>query len=425
MATPADILTAGGLTNAPAITAAADTAGIPLEIAAALIEKESGGRNIYGHDAGGIFSTPGRDIEVTRDNFVEFLRRVLAGERSNGVGPAQVTWAGYFRQDPSYPWWDPYFNILYGLKILAGYLRADHSDASVNQAGQRYNSGSPTGAPAYGADLVAKANRWHTRLATATDSPKETVMPTTTQLALAKWMTDRIGRFKYSMDMTKRWPVGEYADCSSLVRAAYQQVAGIEIGTYTGDQQRYGRPVFGAEVESLDEAISRLQPGDLVFYDWDGHDVAIFDHVDMYIGDGRVCGHGGPGPGPIILTLKSQWDAAHTITARRYVTAETTATPEEGEPMSQATLDLIAQRLLVIADAVTDGKEGVKFDGDVIARLRSIESKLDALATTTEPERAEPEPATPAETAPVTGATAIREALATARAALSIIEANL
>ena len=93
---------------------------------------------------------------------------------------------------------------------------------------------------------------------------------------------------------------------------------------------------------------------------------------------------------------------------------------------STALLGTIADRLLVVSDALTVGKEGVKFDGDVIARLRSIESKLDALAAdTTEPERAEPEPGTPAETAPVTGATAIREALATARAALSIIEANI
>ena len=90
-----------------------------------------------------------------------------------------------------------------------------------------------------------------------------------------------------------------------------------------------------------------------------------------------------------------------------------------------ALLGTIAERLLVVSDALTVGKEGIKFDGDVIARLRSIESKLDALATTTEPERAEPEPEILAETAPVTGATAIREALATARAALSIIEANL
>ena len=106
-----------------------------------------------------------------------------------------------------------------------------------------------------------------------------------------------------------------------------------------------------------------------------------------------------------------------------------TTTPSEEEDImsteSTALLGIIADRLLVVCDALTVGKEGVKFDGDVIARLRSIESKLDALATTTEPERAEPEPETPAETAPVTGATAIREALATARAALSIIEANL
>ena len=108
--------------------------------------------------------------------------------------------------------------------------------------------------------------------------------------------------------------------------------------------------------------------------------------------------------------------------------ADTATTDTEDIFMSTEATELlgtIADRLLVVCDALTVGKEGVKFDGDVIARLRSIESKLDALATTTEPERAEPEPATPAETAPVTGATAIREALATARAALSIIEANL
>ncbi len=105
---------------------------------------------------------------------------------------------------------------------------------------------------------------------------------------------------------------------------------------------------------------------------------------------------------------------------------QVTTTQEDimSDPQAIDLLTKIAERTLVIADALTVGKEGVKFDGDVIARLRSIESKLDALATA-EPERAEPEPETPAETAPVTGATAIREALATARAALSIIEANL
>ena len=78
-------------------------------------------------------------------------------------------------------------------------------------------------------------------------------------------------------------------------------------------------------------------------------------------------------------------------------------------------LGTIADRLLVVCDALTVGKEGVKFDGDVIARLRSIESKLDALATTSVPERAEDE--TPAETAPVAGTEVIRAQLAAIRAA--------
>ena len=147
----------------------------------------------------------------------------------------------------------------------------------------------------------------------------------------------------------------------------------------------------------------------------------VFGHKNFYATD---C------PGALAGTQ----NAAYMARASYYYdnltggTPSDTTTTEEEDIMSTtettALLGTIADRLLVVSDALTTGKEGVKFDGDVIARLRSIESKLDALATT-EPERAEPEPEAPAETAPVTGATAIREALATARAALSIIEANL
>ena len=62
MATPAEILAAGGLTNADLIVQAATATGIPLAIAAAMIQKESGGKNVYGHDGStetgpGVFST--------------------------------------------------------------------------------------------------------------------------------------------------------------------------------------------------------------------------------------------------------------------------------------------------------------------------------------------------------------------------------
>ena len=261
----------------------------------------------------------------------------------------------------------------------------------------------------------------------------EPAMPTATQLALAKWMTDRIGQFAYSQqdrfDNLTTDGDGRSADCSSVVDLDYREVAGLEVGTFTDAQAGNGRPVFDVNLEDVEQAIALLQPGDLVLVK---HYVpagsAYWDHVEMYVGDGKTCGHGGPGAGPQVHDFRAMWKQEMQLIARRYVTSDTTTTEEEdimSNTESTALLGTIADRLLVVSDALTVGKEGVKYDGDVIARLRAIESKLDALATTTEPERAEPEPAIPAETAPVTGATAIREALATARAALSIIEANL
>ena len=138
--------------------------------------------------------------------------------------------------------------------------------------------------------------------------------------------------------------------------------------------------------------------------------------------------HDNPVDAEVIRTKTTEMGEALALGILDYFGIQTTTTPSQEDDMSDPQvielLKEISRRTLVVSDALTVGKEGVKFDGDVIARLRSIESKLDAQATT-EPERAEPEPETPAETAPVTGATAIREALATARAALSIIEASL
>ena len=148
----------------------------------------------------------------------------------------------------------------------------------------------------------------------------------------------------------------------------------------------------------------------------------------------------------------------------------TTTTPSQEDDMSDPQvielLTQISRQTLGSADALTRGQSGIKWDGDayrhlaiisdaltpgypanpdagieerppgaIYTLLTSIESKLDAQATT-EPERAESEPETPAETAPVTGANAIRSACAAIRSEqaahaayiesrLSIIESNL
>lgn len=189
MATPTEILAAGGLVNADLIVQAASATGVPLAIAAAMIQKETGGKNIYGHDGStetgpGVFSTKygpvtingvtyaqGSDIPVTQGNFTEFRRRVTAGEKSNGVGPAQLTYAGYFKQAPDYPFWDALANIRFGLTVLADYLNDDFSDSSISSAGAHYNGGTTPNATAlaYGADLLTITTAWRAKLAGASD----------------------------------------------------------------------------------------------------------------------------------------------------------------------------------------------------------------------------------------------------------------
>lgn len=144
---------------------AALEAGVPLYIAAAMIEKESNGHNVYGNDRGGVYSVgdPARPVPnvVTRDNFRAFEARVLAGETSNGVGPAQITWPGFIRdaKNRGIRLWEPYPNMVYGFTLLRDYLAGDYSDDSIRYAGKRYN-----GAAAYGDDLLVKARRWQSRL---------------------------------------------------------------------------------------------------------------------------------------------------------------------------------------------------------------------------------------------------------------------
>lgn len=131
----------------------------------------------------------------------------------------------------------------------------------------------------------------------------EPAMPTATQLALAKWMTDRIGQFAYSQqdrfDNLTTDGDGRSADCSSLVLTAYREVAKVEVGTFTDAQAGNGRPVFDTDLEDVEQAIALLQPGDLILVK---HYIpagsAYWDHVEMYVGDGKTCGHGGPGAGP-------------------------------------------------------------------------------------------------------------------------------
>lgn len=84
----------------------------------ALVQKESGFRHVFGHDAGGLF--PG--LPVTRKRYRR-LRRSLLEKRggANGVGYTQITYFVYIVEHPGL--WRRRPNIYFGIGIFADYVR--------------------------------------------------------------------------------------------------------------------------------------------------------------------------------------------------------------------------------------------------------------------------------------------------------------
>jgi hypothetical protein len=153
------------------------------------------------------------------------------------------------------------------------------------------------------------------------DNPDPTTPPvpgggSATQTALVEFVLSRAARYSYSQGASRLNPEANLStDCSGLMYYTYQTVAGINIGTYTGNQYTQGTLV--AETSgTLDESL--LQPGDLVFFDWVGGRSTV-DHVDMYVGSGNVCGHGGPGKGPVVKALAPRVANAVKVIVRRHV----------------------------------------------------------------------------------------------------------
>ena len=149
-----------GVLRPQAVAEEAKRAGLPLPLACALLEKESGGgRNVFGHDPT-IFVGAG---EVTRAKYAEYKRRrVASGNRQmQGVGPCQLTWWQFQdTADREGGCWRPEVNMRVGFRHLAALMK-QHGEAD---GARRYNGSGPA-AEAYSRDLLAKARTWEARLA--------------------------------------------------------------------------------------------------------------------------------------------------------------------------------------------------------------------------------------------------------------------
>lgn len=106
-----------------------------------------------------------------------------------------------------------------------------------------------------------------------------------------------LNKFAYSQGAGRLDPISSgYGDCSSTVWFAYQQVAGIDVGTWTGAMAGKGTKIAsGYSGDNL--PIENMEPADLVLIMWNGWN-GSFDHVELYMGNNELWGHGGPDYGP-------------------------------------------------------------------------------------------------------------------------------
>jgi len=150
-----------GLHNVDVAARVANETGNKFYHVCALLEKESGGRNVYGHDVGGTLS--GFPRGVSKDNYEVFYWLVITkAGRSNGVGPMQLTFKGFHTDmiSKGLKPYDPYDNITYGAKLWRDYYRLYRTqgfsrDQSIKMAGERYN-----GAAEYGERLLVIMDKW-------------------------------------------------------------------------------------------------------------------------------------------------------------------------------------------------------------------------------------------------------------------------
>ena len=97
---------------------------------------------------------------ITRFKWLVFTK----GQRSNGVGPSQLTFKGFFTDMESrVSSRTTCTTLAYGVKLIEQYYRDGRDQVSVNDAlryaGTRYN-----GSSAYGDSLLIVAFKWKARV---------------------------------------------------------------------------------------------------------------------------------------------------------------------------------------------------------------------------------------------------------------------
>jgi hypothetical protein len=166
VADPVASITAWGLPRAADIVELAAAERLNLAAACTMLEKESGGRNVWGSDGvdtGGYYT---KGAAVTRADYERWKpHRARLG--SQGVGPTQLTYPPLQDQaDQAGGCWDWRVNVRVGFRHLAQLQRQYGTRGGF----RRYNGAGPM-AEKYADDAMAKLARWTDRLDVPTPQP--------------------------------------------------------------------------------------------------------------------------------------------------------------------------------------------------------------------------------------------------------------
>lgn len=132
-------------------------ADIPISLAFALVEQESGFENIFGHDRGAYRPRDGR---VTQATVAHLLNTVAKGAPSNGVGLTQLTWPGYIRAaNRQGGAWKPKYQLRVGFDVVSHAIHTFGTTRGLSV----YNAGSPDSDAGrrYAHQVSLRAHKWH------------------------------------------------------------------------------------------------------------------------------------------------------------------------------------------------------------------------------------------------------------------------
>jgi cell wall-associated NlpC family hydrolase len=138
---------------------------------------------------------------------------------------------------------------------------------------------------------------------------------------IVAWVAARVGKYAYSQGPGRLDPEASgYTDCSALWWRAYQDVTGINVGRWTGEQAGLGTRIAVSGTDTPAIAVAKSKPGDLLLLTWSGHNLN-YDHVEGMTGTGtdQTLSHGGPGNGPNYFQATTEMSMASEWELRRYV----------------------------------------------------------------------------------------------------------